>query len=655
MKKQEIINKIIANLNDYGLLLISLTAIFGAIIYYFYALNWFGAAATLILTASTFFLLAGRFLKAPFNKKNYLILNKKYLIFFLIYLSFAGLTFLSLYSSQSTKSLISPWQVLDWRFFAFYLSASLVLILALREKNVGPTGKLFLLSLHYFLSLSIAVIIYQIGYGFDPFIHQATMELIDKKGLVTPKPPYYLGEYSLVIILHKISGLTIYWLNKILVPLLTAIFLPVTLYRFLNHETTKINPATPVTSGASQFLAILFLLGLTFSPFTVTTPQNLSYLFLLLTIFAGLGRDNPLWVLILSLATAAIHPLTGIPAILFAAYIILRKYQTKLRPLTIKIITFLIFLGGAFALPLALLSANDHNSKKIAGGFNLLFEPFKNLFTTLSPSGREDWLSNFLYFFGNNYSLLLLLVIAGSLWYFYHLKPRPAWRPLVLTNLALIIAYVLASQIRFHDLINYEQTNYAERILVLVLLFCLPFIGIALTSLIRRIQSAEKITRSLWLVFGLALLGASLYFSYPRFDKYFNSRGYSVGNNDLLAVETIAQTAQGPYIVLANQQVSVAALKKLGFDHYYQTQNGEIYFYPIPTGGPLYQYYLEMVYKKPDRATMAKAMDLAGVNEGYLVINKYWYESAKIINEAKLNADNSKTINDDVYIFKYTR
>ncbi len=655
MRIRKLINGIIANANDYGLLLISLLIIFGASVYYLYALNWLGTAITLLLTIIVFYFLSYYFLKPVPTEKNYLILNKKYLIWGAIYLVLAGLTFWIAYCHQSAKALISPWQLLDWRFFSSYLATTFILIMALREKTIAPTGKLILISLHYFLSFSVAAIIYQIGYGFDPFIHQATMELIDKKGLVTPKPAYYLGEYGLVIIFHKISGLAIYGLNKFLVPFLASLFLPVTVYRFLGHEMIGKETAIAANPAAANFLAVLFLLGLTFSPFTVTTPQNLSYLFLILAIFAGLGRNNPLWTLILSLATAAIHPLTGIPALLFAAYIFLRKYRGLMKPWLAKAIGLLIFLASALGLPLALLLTNNHNSQKFSGGLSLLAAPFQSLFANLSVAGQEDWLLNAIYFLADNHSLFLILAILASLFYFYRLKPRPDWRPLIYLISSLLVAYTLASQINFHDLIDYEQTNYAGRILVLILIFCLPFISAALAALIRRLLASEKTIATAWLVFGLAFLGTSLYLSYPRFDKYFNSRGYSVGENDISAVRLIAANAAKPYIVLANQQVSVAALKELGFDHYYKTPASEIYFYPIPTGGPLYRYYLDMVYKNPDRKTMAEAMDLAGVNESYLVVNKYWHESGKVINAAKLTADSWQAVNDDVYIFSYRR
>ena len=141
-----------------------------------------------------------------------------------IYILLIARSFFILIKSSSSSALISPWLVIPTNFFLVYIIATAWLLFVLNRK-LQPSVKLWLLRIHYFLAFSIAFIIYQIGYGFDPFIHQATMELIDKQGYVLPKPLYYLGQYSLVVIFHKLSGISIYLLNKLLVPLLAALFL----------------------------------------------------------------------------------------------------------------------------------------------------------------------------------------------------------------------------------------------------------------------------------------------------------------------------------------------------------------------------------------------------------------------------------------------
>jgi len=63
-----------------------------------------------------------------------------------------------------------------------------------------------------------------------------------------------------------------------------------------------------------------------------------------------------------------------------------------------------------------------------------------------------------------------------------------------------------------------------------------------------------------------------------------------------------------------------------------------------------------MVYKNADRQTMIKAMDFAGVNRAYLIINKYWWASDKIIAEAKMSADYWEKIGTgEDYLFEYRK
>lgn len=660
MKKSINWPKITNNLNDYLLFLIALTAIWGALVYYLYALNWLGIILSLILIIGSFIALR-RFLgkkrtieeeiiKNDSRKLNSVsTLNQKNKILLAAYGLFYLFMIIQLFFSRSDQALVSPWQVINYSFFWFYSLVSLTLAIILIKKNFSSNLKIVLISAHYLISLSIAVIVYKIGYGFDPFVHQATMKLIAAEGLVLPKTPYYLGEYSLIVIGHQISGLSINFLNKIMVPGLTALFLPLAFFRFLKKE----NINAPLT--------ILFLLVLTFSPFILTTPQNLSYLFLILTVLASFNYSSLIVVWLLALATAAIHPLTGLPALVFALWLTFKKYQKKIKPIPQKIIKSTIFILMSLALPLALLLFGGGHWPKINHYSTLFFQPLKNLLANPGTTGQEDWLSNFIYFLANNYNLFLIVALGVSLFYYYRQlknndnETKILKRSLVLVSLALVVAYLISSQIVFNNLVAYERTDYANRLPIIISIFLLPFLILGLNQIIIKIRQQKKIIKIIWLVFGVSFLSGSLYLSYPRWDKYYNGRGYSVSANDLVAVKLVNQNSTKPYIVLANQQVSAAALQELGFNHYYQTSLGPVYFYPIPTGGPLYQYYLNMVYKNPNQENMIGALNLTGVENGYLIINKYWYQSDRLINEAKLMAAKWWTINDQVYIFKYTR
>jgi hypothetical protein len=186
------------------------------------------------------------------------------------------------------------------------------------------------------------------------------------------------------------------------------------------------------------------------------------------------------------------------------------------------------------------------------------------------------------------------------------------------------------------------------------ILFLLPFFILSIYALLEKIAKQNKFIIVSFAVFLSLLISAALYITYPRYDNYFNSHGYAVSAADLGAVSWINENAKADYIVLANQQVSAAALSRYGFKKYYG--GDQLFYYPIPTSSPLYQYYLDMVYKKPSRDTMLAAMDLAGVNEGYFVLNRYWWAFTKILDEAKLRADSWQAINDgEVFVFKYEK
>ena len=53
--------------------------------------------------------------------------------------------------------------------------------------------------------------------------------------------------------------------------------------------------------------------------------------------------------------------------------------------------------------------------------------------------------------------------------------------------------------------------------------------------------------------------------SYPRIDNYHNTHSFSISDSDIASVQWIEENADDDYIVLANQQVSAAALSQYGF------------------------------------------------------------------------------------------
>lgn len=614
-----------------------------SLVYLVYALNSLGLIISFLVSGFLYYLLRVKQEKTNEN------LEMKTTPVFWIYASISLIaiiaTIILTFLKQSDQALISPWILMDpWFWLSLFIS-SLALIFALSLQATAKYKKI-LLALYYLSIFSIAAIIYKLGYGFDPFIHQAAMAEIDQSGYILPKTPYYLGQYSLIIALHKISGLSIFILNKYFLPVFSAIFLTPILALLQGDRQDK----------GSGWLATLFLLFLGFSPLILTTPQNFSYLLLLAVVVFIYKQLGQTLIFSTALATFAVHPLAGIPAIFIASLFFLLKKYPNLRIIQLIKKPFFIFSGAVLVFCLSLWAVSGFSSLSLQK-FNL---------SLLNPvlANTENYLLNISYALINNYFWLILLAVIiiifkqKNIWSKKRIEDLFKAQTLALIALATLSAYLISRGFSFNNLISYEQGDYAARLPLIALIISLPLFWELFYYLSKQARRLNKSIQILGAI-GLALiLSITVYASYPRLDHYYNSRGYSTGATDVIAVNTAEQRAQGQnYIVLANQQVSAAALREFGFRDRYLNINGkQLYFYPIPTGSQLYPYFLEMVYEKADRSTMIEAMDLAQVKRAYLIINKYWWASDKIIAEAKMSADYWEKINNgEDYLFEYLR
>jgi len=624
-----------SNIFILSLIFVSILSFCGAGVYLVYKLDYFGVFLSLFLAIIGLFLIIRYLTDNKQAEKNNQIIAPKKITFkaglaaasYLIFWCLAGA---ALFKNQTTAAIISPWDVLGSAFFYYYAGATLALLALIFLKNKFT---LLFAVLHYFLTFSVALVVYKLGFGYDPFIHLSSLHVIDDAGFIAPKTVYYLGQYSLEIILHKLFFIPLDFLNRILVPLAAAVTLPPALYLSCRERFGDKNISR---------LLLPAVLVLPTSIFIMTVPQNLAYLFLLLAVILSFGKIDKLKlaaIISLSLAALMTQLLAGIPAILFAAYAVLNFLPINKTLKTIK--SPIILVVNFLIIPLLLIFF-------VGAHFHFAWSNFN--FFDVSLAGNENFVLNFIYFLAQNKVIILLAAIfCGA---FIACKNK-AYRHYFYFFASSFLAYLLAGNLSFSDLAESEQGNYPERILVAALIFLLPLILVFFKELIVRVQVQAKPVKLIWALVLLILISTSLYLSYPRQDRYFNSRGYSVSAADKAAAESIAaQAADSDYVVLANQQVGAAAISLYGLKKYY---HGDIFYYSTQTGGRLYQYYLQMA-AAPQRDTMLAAMDYVGVDEAYFVLDKYWWASAKILAEAKLSADNFWDLNDgEVYVFRYKK
>lgn len=651
------------------ILFLSLIVNIGAIFYYLYELNGFSYFSILILSILGliiffYFITYRDYQQELKNIKRGKIKIIDIILFFLSLLLFSSLIYI-LFTSSSSLAIVSPWHFLPPYFFVI-LSAFLSLVfygLYLRS-YFSKILTLFL----YFLFLAISFFIYQIAFGYDQLLHQRALSEILQFGLISPKTFYYIGQYSLEFFLIKSLPFGLEAISRGLVPFLSAVLIPLSfLFNFKNKNKNI------------YFILVLFLL-LPFSIFTYTVPQNLAFLFLTLIIIFSFNDDfikrkgGFLFLFSLALSSFFVHPLAGIPAVIFVFILLLstinlinkESFWKKVSPykwfssktaikgdglhlvipvktevpwnLIKRVMIILAYIAQVLILPVLLL---------FVGG--KLSWPKLN-FDFLIPRilGQENVFLNFLYFlFFNKFFIFLILIILAIYLFAKKYKFKNIY---LLSFFTLFLSYISSLFVSFPFLSNIDKSSYSNRILIIALLFLIPAFYNLFSDLIDRVKTKNFYFRFYLAIFSLLFLLASLYLNYPRKDNYFNSRAYSVSISDFEAVKLIEEIKiNDNYIVLANQQVGAAAIKELGFKRYY----GDWFYYSVQTGGLLYDYYLKIL-DNPSRELISDLLSQIEADNAYVVVNDYWWAYDRIVNELKVEADNYYEIDGGkIFIFHF--
>lgn len=568
-----------------------------------------------------------------------------------------------LLKSRTFDAIRTPWETLPKDFFLIYFLATFLII------NLAYSAKkntfIFLsVFFHFFLTVGVALFIYGLGYGFDPIIHRASEKMILADGVVTPKTLYYIGQYVLAIFLSRVSTANIETIDAFLIPVLYSITLPLVIY----YSFKKIMKE----NYSYLFIALAFLL-FPFSGFIATTPQALSNIFTVYAVFISIlviFGENARWIPVLfifSFASLAIHPLSGIPSLIFSLFALLSHiYKKKILPLPAlqKFLIAEFFVLGSIAIPVIFFihsyfsknfisystSDNIKSIQKISEPFTFLKPYLINNFNIVYDAA---------YWYENNFPLLVLLIAAaGMLILVKKHSVKSAWMYLWMFFILFINYILLSLLVSFLNLIDYERQIYPNRIREMSFYFLAPIFFYALLFAAERAKKKPYFIRLMLVVFVTLGITSSFYISYPRVDEYRIDKGYNITQADIEAVRSVGENASGYYIVLANQMTSVASIKEFGFKKYYpdKTNPKKLYFYyPVPTGDPLYQYYLKMVYEKPRRAYAEEAAEFIGVKQVYLILNKYWEKYDQLVEQAKLESDDWISIREgEAYVFRFS-
>ncbi len=604
-----------------ALLAVACFSISGSAVYYFSIVNTFTLGIAAAATIGGIMFLTRRWqqhIKLDFPHE--LFENRRGRSIALLFITAISLAawWQAILSIPITDAVRSPWLVLS-PISIIAPAIALITSFALLHRGSKRLGSLALFSTLFSIFASTAFL-FPLGYGFDPFLHRATITHIVEHGTITPKPLYYIGEYALELFGNILGGIPIAGIDAFLVPIIAAITLTITARR--------------LPTGI-----VILLIGL--SNFITTTPQSLAYLFTILavvTIPKSLERYRDIIASsIFAIAALITHPIAGVPACFFVTFCATRIWNQS--PMK-TILRSLLAIGAAIALPVMFAVQAMLSHAPVSFSFNHLWKLNELPISGFFFSQGNTWLDAMYLVIGNLSLVIILLAVIG--WYItakmQKLRPDPILDSGIMM-ISLIVSFVLvALGINFSYLIDYERQDFALRLLLLATLFALPLADRAIANIASRFVTPSRAQFAAGYIALFIVGSAALYNLYPRHDGYVRSAAFNVSQADFDTVYAINQreTSDADYIVLSNQATAAAALQEFGFRKYY---HNDIFYYPIPTGGALYQKYLSMVETAPTQETMQSAMALTGVSKGYFVVSNYWWKSDEIIENAKQQTD----------------
>lgn len=542
-----------------------------------------------------------------------------------------------LFHKASVEVIRSPWELVSFKFWWLLALSNLALIFTILHKK--SSKNILLISLHFLLLSSIALILYPLGYGYDSFIHGATLTIIEDTGTIQPRLYIYVGQYALSLFFAQLMQIDILTINKILLPVLFALIWPSSIYYGLRYSFRW--------SYRMSYLGVLLSLMVGFGYFIMTSPQSLSFLFFVLIIFISpeLKKNTiPFWLaFILALMTLTIHPIAGIP-LFFMSLLLSFDYWIKNKLLK-KTINLIIYVFSALALPLFLSIYQWLNG---VSPDKIINQPLKIPLPPISLHWFDsydfpfDWLHNI----GQNIALIYFFIALIGLYLILAKHKIIFFRNQLILLAILLSNYLLTkSLVNFNLQISYQKDDYPNRILFLIALCALPIFLTSFYYLFHNlIKKTPQLLHSLWIgTVVILVMMIGIYFSYPVYDRYKNSKSVNVTQTDLETVDYInADAINEPYIVLANQMVGAAAIHRFGFAHYYHSN----FYYSMPLGTDnIYQEFLTMIEKEATQETANKAMEKAQVKRLYFVVNKYWHSSSQANQQASASANQSIPIN----------
>lgn len=512
-------------------------------------------------------------------------------------------------SSQSDASLASPWQVLShWNILLFGGAVGVGLwIVSRTSRNVAWIMSI----LQGILAYGVSLIIYRFGFGFDPFIHQAAVRSLVEHSSIRLTSPLYVGYYTLIALLHTCTRLSVSLLDRVLVPF--SMTIAFACWTVIGTRWWQL----PRWSGW-----LLLILPYSFATFSV--PYHLSVvLMLLVTMILPRLHERPWFVtaLLVTCFSTLVHPLVTVPlGMMIFAERTSRPGKEWCRILTLVLATavgivglfhvYVISGGGSMGWPtISGLRSAFHTLT----GFPYTHEVFP-WWLALVIRASHVW--------------MIASVLVGAVGWIGLAPKTERARGRRMTAIAFgtaIAALFVAASFSFQNIAPMEQYEFALRLRNLLPWFVFPGIAYAALWLSQRSWAGNIIVKGI--AVAVVALGASMvwFTAYPPYAPGMRMIAPGLGMAEFVAFDAAELLAdKAPYVALAPQMVSAAALARIGFDRELQTADGERYPYAIPTGGELYQWYLELWTERDPFEMLEQVCIFSRVSQVVIIVPVAW-------------------------------
>lgn len=521
----------------------------------------------------------------------------------------------------------TPWSRLPLAITLFVLLVSLCGVIATRTSLWAAAMAASSSALGLITSL-----VYPLGYGFDGFLHIASQRVLIATGTLVPRPPYYIGQYVLSTWLARLSGASLESLGPWILVGATTLCAAACARAF-----TK--------TAYAPWIPLGFFIVAPLSLWIALTPQSLAFivgLTALITAYAYTkSHASPTHDLSLAISSVvfalwaiAIHPLGGLP--LAAGVGIIFLWTLPIPRWLQHSLSVIGAVCAAVCIPAAFYLLSRTSATAQWHGFSLNITPLGDAirsawFEPMRFSGWADWAAT-------SRTLSIFWSIGALIAAWKPSKTHPALRYVALAGCAtLVVSALLTSSFTVQSVIAYEQADYVKRIGIAGWLLLIPMLLLGHTQLMQRVRSLASPIAISFICVLVAIGCGRVYRAYPYHDASRIEHGWNVSRDDMEAVRWIDANADGEtYTVLANQAVSAAAIEAYGFARY-TPEN--VFYYPIPTGGALYEVFLRAASLQATAQDIRDAAHLGASRRVYVVVNNYWWDASSVQTLLETHAD----------------